>query len=137
MRASSARVAAEHVEQALRALEQRRQLPVERVGRERFVRPVVGDRALDARPVARPRLGGAIARLHEERVGRAAVRAQHGHRVGVVEAGQVVEVAVLPERELGVGRARQQARALDDGHGPGAHALEEASTARGEHESAG
>jgi len=56
--------------------------------------------------------------------------------VRVVEAGQVVEVAVLAEGELGVGRARHQAGALDEGHGSGAHALEEASTARGEHESA-
>ena len=131
------RVAAEHVEQALRALEQAGQLRVEGVGRVRLVRAVVGDRTLDARPVARPGFSGAVPRLDEERVGGAAVGAEHGHRVRMVEAGQVVEVAVLPERELRVGRARDDARALHDGHGPGAHALDESLATRGKHEGAG
>ncbi len=39
----------------------------------------------------------------------------------MVEAGQVPEVAVLAERELGVGRARDEPRAQQDRDGVGAH----------------
>ena len=67
------RVAAEHVKDALGVLQQARQLGVERLDRMRVVRPVVGLRALDTRPVAVPDLALAIARLDEQREGRAAV----------------------------------------------------------------
>jgi hypothetical protein len=55
----------------------------------------------------------------------------------MIEARQVVEVAVLPERKLGVGRTRDEPSSLEDGDGPRAHALEETLAARGEHGCAG
>ena len=119
MRRVELRVAAEHVEDARCALQQAGELRVELADRVRLVRAEVGDGALDAGPVAGPGLGGAVARLDEERVRRPAVGAQHRDRVRVVEARQVVEVAVLAERELGVGGARDEARALDEATAPG------------------
>ena len=103
------------------------------VVRVRLVRAEVRDRALDAGPVAGPGLDRAVARLDEQRVGGAAVGAQHRRRVRVVEAREVPEVAVLAERVLGVARARDQARAAEDRDRVGTHRIEHALAAFGEH----
>ena len=86
----------------------------------------VGAGALDAGPVARPGLGGGIPRFDEEREGRAAVVAQHRDGVRMVEAGQVVEVAVLAKRVVGVVRATREPGADEDRHGAGLHRREHA-----------
>src|SRR5690606_4562067 len=127
-----ARVAPQHVVDAARALEQPRELREQLADRVRLVGPEVGARALDARAVARPGLGLRIARLDEERERRPAVVAQDERGVRVVEARQVVEVAVLTEAVVGVARARRQPRSEQDRDRAGLHRLQEPPAAGGE-----
>src|SRR5690606_1958633 len=129
-----ARVASQYVKDAARPLEQPRQLREQLADRMRLVGAEVGAGALDARPVARPGLGLAIARLDEERERRPPVLAQDERGVRVVEARQVVEVAVLAEAEVRVARARREPRSEQDRDRLRLHRLQESLAAGGEHE---
>jgi hypothetical protein len=119
-------VSPEDVEDSLGALDELRKLLHELAAGVRLVGAERVPRSLDARAVARPGLGGPIARLDEQGEGRAAVGTEHGRGVRVVEARQVVEVAVLAERILGVGRADDRLRPDQEGERARPHRLQEA-----------
>jgi hypothetical protein len=127
------RVAAQHVIDARRAGEQPGELVDERADRMRLVGTVVRLGALEARPIAGPRLGVRVARLDEEGEGGSAVLAQQRGRVRMVEAGQVVEVAVLAEREGRVVGALGEPGAEEERDRAGLHRIENASAAGGVH----
>ena len=99
----------------------------------RLVGAVLGPRALDARPVAGPGLGVRVARLDEEREGRAPVVAEQRGGVRMVEVRQVVEVAVLAEREGRVVRAGRVPRTEQERDRSGLHCVEHAAAASGVH----
>ena len=103
------------------AVEQLDELLVELFDRESLVRAVALLRALDARAPPVPNLLLAVARADEEREGLLARGRDDGDGVGLAEAGQVVEVRVLPEAVLCVVRARHLARRRDDGDRTGLH----------------
>jgi hypothetical protein len=98
-------------------------------GGERGVRPEVAHRALDAGAAPGPRLLGGIARAHEQHeTGLVVPRPQHDHRPGLLEPGQIKDVAVLPELVVRVavaelfGRGREHQRRVgpDPAHQLGA-----------------
>ena len=126
-------IAPEHVVDPARLAQQLREVAAKRVARMGLVRLVVAARALQTRPVAVPGLHLPVPRLDVEGVGRAAGRAQHRDGAGMVEAGQVEEVAVLAEAELAVARARDQTGAQEDGDGVLSHRVEELSAPDREH----
>ncbi len=118
-------VAPEDDQQPPCAFDQLRDVVEELSDRMRLAGAEVADGPFDARPVARPRLGVALARLGVERERGAAVGPQHRRGVRVVEAREVVEVAVLPEREVRVGGARRELRPAQQRDRIRAHLLEE------------
>ena len=96
-------------------------------------RAVVGLGSLDPWPVARPGLGARFPGLDEEREVGATVRAQQCYRVGMVQARQVEEVAVLAERVIGIAGTRPHSRADENSDGVGPHGLAKALAAQAEH----
>jgi hypothetical protein len=81
--------------------------------REGFVDAERRGRGLGAEAVAVPDLALQVLRRAEQRG--AAVARQHQPGVGLGEAGQVIEVAVVPVQEVGVAVARALGRGRDDG----------------------
>ncbi len=69
--------------------------------------------------------------LHEEQKAGPADAAEHGHGVGVIEAGQVEEVAVGAERKLDIAVADRRAGRRQDQYAVGAHGLEDLPPAAG------
>jgi hypothetical protein len=128
-----AKVATEHVIDALGLAYQLRDVLEELIFPEGLVGAVVAQGALGARSVAGPDLGGGVARLDVERVAGAVVGAQHGGGTRVVEAGQVPEVAILPEGVGGVVRTDHERRAEEDRDGARAHGFADLLAALGEH----
>ena len=111
------RLAPERVVDLLGARQDLGQLGVQLAGDERRVGAEVAHGALDARPPPGPGLLGRIARAHEHHEAHRLVPgAKHDHGAGLLEPGQVQDVAVLPELEVRVavaqvlGRRRQHQR---------------------------
>ncbi len=113
----------------LRLREDSGQLLLEVADLEGLVGPVVPLRSLGSGAVARPGLRFPVPGLHEEGVGGAAVGAKDRHRLRVIEAGQVPEVAVLPEGILGVVRAGGEPSAQKQRYGTLTHRVEKEASA--------
>ncbi len=103
------------------------------LARMSFLCLVVGNGPLDTRPKARPRFGRRVTGLNEETVGRSVAGRENGDSVGVIEARQVPEIAVLSKGELGIGRAHGKAPADEDRDGVWAHRFEQQLTPFGKH----
>ena len=88
---------AHRVEDTRAVLEQAGQNLVDIGDREGVIGAVVFDRAIRARASAVPDLTLAITLAHEQDIlGWRATRNQHCDRFGLVEAGQIIKIAVLP-----------------------------------------
>ena len=110
-------VAADRVVHAVAALEQARQDVVQVRDRERVVGTVVGDGTLGAgaRPVPLLAIGVALAAEQQELALRAA-RHEDRHGLGLAEARQVEEVAVLAIDVQGIAAADALRRGREDGN---------------------
>src|SRR5262249_37514854 len=108
------RVPAQREVQIVDVLEQAGQLGVELGDRKRFVGTVVAGGALDARPATIPDLALGIARTNEQQETPLPSGSQKRHRVRLVEAGQIPEIAVLPEAIAGIAIARPHGRARQE-----------------------
>jgi hypothetical protein len=122
-------VASQHVVDLTSLREDLWQLVLELVGFEGLVGAVVALCPFDSGAVPGPGLRLATARLHEQAVGGAAVGAQHGHGMRMVESGQVPEVAVLPEWIVCVVRTGDQPSAEEQRYGILTHRVEKKASA--------
>lgn len=99
----------------------------------RFVRAIIADGSLDAGPNTCPGFRCTITFLNEEAEVRSFARREDRDRFRMIEARQVPEVAVLSEREFGVGRAHSQTCADEDRDRVRAHGVEQFLAPFGEH----
>jgi hypothetical protein len=125
---------AEPVVEAVRAVEEVGQLLLKLLDGEGGVGAELLLRALDAGPPPRPDLLLGVARADEEREALVLRRRDDGDGIGLLKAGQVVEIRVLTEAVLGVVRARHLARAGQDGDGVRLHAPHELGELRSRHQ---
>jgi hypothetical protein len=126
-------VEAEGIVETVGALEQLGELRVELLDQEGLVRAVLSLRAVDARPDAVPRLAVAVALAHEHHHGgRRVAGTQEQRRLGLAEAGQVPEVAVLAVVEVRVVAADRLGRGEEQGGRAIAQLQHEAAAALGE-----
>ena len=98
---------------AAAVFQQARQLRFQRGRRVRGIHAQGGDGGLGAQPVAVPYLALQILGLAEQRA--CAVRSQHQAGAGLGEAGQVIEVTVVPVKKVAVAVARAFLGRGDDG----------------------
>jgi hypothetical protein len=110
-------------------LQQPRQLPVEFTDGEGRMHAERADRRFRAEPVAVPDLPLQVLGLAEQRAVAVAGDHQPGVRLG--EAGQVIEVAVMAEQEVGVPVARPLRRRRNDRDAVAAELCRHAGTALG------
>ena len=102
-----------------------RQALVELLDRIRRVRPYRLHRAGYPRTISVPNLALAIALAAEDHETMLRMnRGQDGDALGLVEAGEVVEIAILSVGMVYVGVARIHARSRHDHHGAGAEGIE-------------
>ena len=97
--------------------QQLRQTAVQLVQRVGGVRPVVLDRALDARPLPVPDRALRVARADEQHVRPLIVGPQHRHRFWLFESGQVIEGRTLAELVVHVAVAQLLVAAGEDRYG--------------------
>ena len=119
-------VHAHRVVNAPAALEQARQDVVDVADRKSIVGAVITHRTVGTGATTVPGLAGGITVAHEQDVfGLLATGNQHRHCLGLVEAREVVEIAVRPIVVMDVAVALTLGRRGDDGDGALAHELHE------------
>ena len=114
---------------ALGVFKQPRQPGVDVGAGEGLVDTQRGHGRLGTQPVAVPDLALEVLGLAEQRA--LPIALEHQARVGLGETGQVIEVAVMPVKEIRVAIALAQRRRGDDGHGLGSQLGSQARAALG------